>query len=119
MAKKTIKDLSIELNELKTNFEDLKVKYEDLTRKCDNLEKNVKDQLNKQVVLKCIECDYECGSENDLKNHKIFNHVKKGPFKCKICELQFVEKWKYEGHIKTCEQCSCDQCDFFLNQIIS
>ena len=84
--------------------------YNDLSRMCDYLEKLFEEHLVKQVMLKCNECDTEYDTEKGLKKHKLIHHLQCGIFKCETCELQFTEEWKYEGHIKLCENNSCDQC---------
>ena len=41
--------------------------------------------------------------------------MRKGSFKCDLCDFQFNEHWKSEGHVKTCEKNSCDKCDKTFN----
>ena len=86
-------------------------KYDELTNKCDKLEKICEEQLVKFFLLKCNECDVEFETGRGLKKHKLIVHVKQGVFKCELCELEFKEEWKYEGHRKFCEKNSCDLCD--------
>ena len=111
MAKKTIKDLNMELNEVKTNFEDLMEKYVDLNNKYEKIMKMLEEHSIVKEKFNCDKCEAECDTEKSLKKHKQINHVEKGKFKCEVCEWEFNAKWKYEGHIKTCEKNSCDQCD--------
>ena len=75
----------------------------------------------KLTVFKCSECEEEFDKKQSLQKHKLSDHMIDGTFKCKLCDLQFNEQWKFDGHAKTCKKSSCDQCDktFTSNTILN
>ena len=91
-----------------------------MTNKYDQLQKYYEECLRKQFTnFKCNECEEEFEYKHNLQKHKTDVHIKNGTYKCEVCDLQFSEKWKFDGHLKTCKKNSCDQCDrIFRSNII-
>ena len=112
MKKKTLNDLNKELIDLKSEFETLQCNFDDLTNKFEKLEKLYEECSVKKVKkFKCKNCEEEFDDKNCLKQHRINNHNTSGILKCEHCDMEFSEEWKYDAHVKTCKNNSCDQCD--------
>ena len=107
MAKKTVKDLNIEITQLQEELQELKVKFDTLENKYVSLEK----MYEKKMEYRCKSCDQCFKTFRDLKCH-MRNHVSMVQvFKCEKCEHIFNEEWKLQAHQKSHNEYKCEQCE--------
>ena len=97
MTKPTVKDLDLELTNLKKYCVDLNQKYELLSKKCVDLEKKyVECNSRKTKTFSCINCDETFRRKKDLQKHRE-THSKVGVIQCKECDKTFDQEWKMKA----------------------
>ena len=113
MTKKTVKDLTLEISQIKVDYANLKTEFDTLSTKYENLEKMYEECLNikKSLTFKCNKCDEEFESLVILNRHKRIHTPSNVMLKCDVCEKLFNEEWKLSAHIKTHEKYECNQCE--------
>ena len=65
MAKKTVKDLSTEITQLREEIQNLKVKFDTLESKYESLDK----MYEKKIKFRCKSCEQCFKTSRDLKYH--------------------------------------------------
>ena len=113
MTKKTVKDLTLEISQLKEDHTNLKTKFDTLAKKYENLEKKYEDCLNIKKIssFKCDKCGEEFETLWNLNSHKKNHAPSNDMLRCDVCERLFNEEWKLSAHIKTHEKYACNQCE--------
>ena len=108
-----VKDLENELTSLKIEFTDLKSKIDTLVTKYSNLEKKYEKSLStkKCASFKCKQCDEECETLSDLKNHKEAHKSCLPFFQCKECDTKFREESQLNEHVKKHTTYPCEECE--------
>ena len=120
MTKKTVKQLDVELSQIKEEHKNLNTKFDDLASRYVCLEKKYEESLIiKNTSFQCDICDKVFASQGVLKKHKKNHNSNPENLKCDVCERNFNEKWKLNAHMKSHVVYSCDQCEInFTNQDI-
>lgn len=88
-----------------------------------NLDENVKasgscSDLDKPVLLKCIQCTFITNKQSVLKEH-ISRHPGMKLFNCARCDFSTDHKQHFNAHIldhSSVEILKCDQCDYMTNR---
>ena len=113
---KTVKELSIEVEDLKKEIVWLREYIEtvkaDVTMKINDVKKDSR-AMNNETLIKCFKCEKTFQTKPLLMNHMTESHKKDR--KCNQCDITFIQMNDLEHHIKSIHQAKlnfkCDQCD--------
>ena len=119
---KTVKELSIEVDELKKEIlylrEYIDTVKSDVTLKINDVKED-KKAMNRKTKLKCFKCEKTFTTKPLLVNHIAESHRKN--IECDQCDSTFTQMYDLEHHIESIHQAKqnfkCNQCNlsFFTN----
>ena len=112
MTKKTVKELDVEVSQLKQDFSDLKSQFDQLSVNYKTLaEEHKKCESPKIPIVKCSTCSLTFPKQKDLQKHMKNDHKCDKKFQCEECERIFVEEWKFKAHEKCHKKYECTICE--------
>ena len=112
MTRKTVKDLEVEIVQLKQKLENVISTFDTLQMKYETLEAKVEECGKKRSMLKCKKCVKEFEIPGDLRLHILNEHKSnKETFKCSKCGKTFNEEWKLNANAKSHNQHKCELCE--------
>ena len=84
----------------------------------------IHEKINKRLSLKrylytCIDCDYECDSNSELKKHRWTVHKGKKLFSCLLCDATYTTQTSLAAHTSTVHEgkrFSCKICNSTFTQ---
>ena len=80
----------------------------------ETLKTHIKHQHRR--IFKCSDCESIFSNSYQLEQHIVNSHKREKQYKCDICELRFLVKWRFSKHVTSHQNVTRRRCHYFNNK---